>query len=87
MGKEELKEELSELLKFLRNFDPPWVVAIVILSILAYRSHLIIKEVFTGIREHAKVQAEIALKQQKTNRDIAEKQGRTQTRVRKASEP
>jgi hypothetical protein len=41
--------DLSEFAKLLSHFDPPWVLRIVVASILAYRSPQLVKEPFAGL--------------------------------------
>ena len=67
------KDVAGAFVTLLGNFHPGWVVAILFAAIVAYRLPAIIKEVFTGLREHAKVHAEIALKQRKAEHEIAKK--------------
>jgi hypothetical protein len=81
------KENLESFFGFLGNFDPIWVIAILATVIVAYRFPAILKEVFTGIREHRKVHAEIVRKQHKADREIAEKRDRIQRRERAKKAP
>ncbi|HWN51724.1 MAG TPA: hypothetical protein VNO18_18225 [Xanthobacteraceae bacterium] len=81
------KDNFSVLFQLLGMFTPGWAAAVLILCIVAYRSPSIIKEVFTGIREHAKVKAEIAQKQRKTEQEIADKREQAQRRSKKAPKP
>jgi hypothetical protein len=43
-------EALSEFAKLLGNFQPGWVLAILVTTILAYRAPQILKEFFVGVR-------------------------------------
>ena len=52
------------------------MLAILVAAIVAYKLPAIIREVFTGLREHIKVHADIALKQRKARQEI-EKRERT----------
>jgi hypothetical protein len=40
----------TELFRLLGNFQPGWVLAILVAMILAYRSPQLIREVFAGVR-------------------------------------
>jgi hypothetical protein len=42
-------ETMSEFAKLLANFEPVWVLWIVVAAVLAYRSPQIIKELFAGV--------------------------------------
>jgi hypothetical protein len=42
-------EAMGEFVRVLANFEPAWVLYIVVAAILAYRSPLIIKELFAGV--------------------------------------
>jgi len=41
--------DLGPFAALLQNFEPGWVLAIIVAAILAYRSPLIIKELFAGL--------------------------------------
>jgi hypothetical protein len=43
-------EAASEFFKLLGNFQPGWVLAIVVAAILAHRSPLLLREFFAGLR-------------------------------------
>jgi hypothetical protein len=74
------KDLAVEFFKFLGNFDPLWVFAILIGVVVAYRCPAVIREVLTGVREHRRIQAEIVRKQHKAERELAEKKERIERR-------
>jgi hypothetical protein len=43
-------EAATEFFKMLGNFQPGWVLAILVCVILAYRSPQLVKELFAGVR-------------------------------------
>jgi hypothetical protein len=43
-------EAAAEFVRMLVNFQPGWVLAIVVAAILAYRLPQILKELFAGVR-------------------------------------
>ena len=45
-----IAEAATEFFKLLGNFQPAWVLAIVVASIIAYRLPQLIREIFAGIR-------------------------------------
>ena len=81
------KEGANAFVKLLGTFHPAWVLAILFAIIVAYRLPSIIREVFTGLREHAKVQVEIKLKQDKADREIEEKRVKMTKRTKKVPPP
>lgn len=70
------KDTVDAFLTLLGSFRPAWVLAILVSVTVAYRLPAILKEVFTGLREHAKIRAEIDLKQRKAEQEIAEKRAK-----------
>jgi hypothetical protein len=48
-------EAATEFFKMLGNFQPGWVLAIIVAAILAYRFPQIVKELFAGVRGLAHV--------------------------------
>jgi hypothetical protein len=43
-------EAATEFFRMLGNFQPGWVLAIIVTAILAYRFPQIVKELFAGVR-------------------------------------
>jgi hypothetical protein len=43
-------EAATEFVRMLGNFQPGWVLAIVVAAIIAYRLPLILRELFAGLR-------------------------------------
>jgi hypothetical protein len=63
----------AALVEVARNFHPVWVLAIFVASALAWRAPETITAILTGIREHKRVNADIARKQHETAVRIAAK--------------
>jgi hypothetical protein len=61
----------KEFFSFLRNFEPAWVLAILVGLVVSYRLPQLLREFLTGIREHSRVQSEIRRKQEAAERQLA----------------
>jgi hypothetical protein len=45
-----MSEAAADFFKILGNFEPRWVLAILVSMILAYKSPQLVKELFAGVR-------------------------------------
>jgi hypothetical protein len=78
-----VKDAARDLLGPIWNLDPPWLVATLVLLVLAYRLPQIIKAVSTAYQDNKRVNAEIRRKQHRVERELAEKQARIDRRKAK----
>ncbi|WP_040621297.1 hypothetical protein [Rhodovulum sp. PH10] len=62
--------------EIIRNYPPQWTLAIVAAGMLVWRLPDIVREIFTGAREHRRIEAEIERKRLLAARSLKKKKER-----------